>query len=222
MLPAILAAAPFGLLVGALATAKGLSPLEAILMSALVFAGSAPFVALDLWTEPVSWVVIGLTTLLVNFRHVLMGASLAGRLPTTTTGGRGVAAFLMADETWAMAELKARQGGLTVAYYAGLGVTLYLNWILWTGVGAVAGAAIDDPARYGFDFAFTAIFIGLIAGLWRGSDTTWVVAASAAAAVAANVVADGPWFILAGAIAGVAAAALLANGNGGQATEGEP
>src|SRR5690606_13880274 len=159
MLPAILAAAPFGLLVGALATAKGLSPLEAILMSALVFAGSAQFVALDLWTEPVSWVVIGLTTLLVNFRHVLMGASFAGRLPTTTTGGRGVAAFLMADETWAMAELKARQGGLTVAYYAGLGVTLYLNWILWTGVGAVAGAAIDDPARYGVDFAFTAIFI---------------------------------------------------------------
>ena len=44
--------APFGLVVGMAADAKGLSLLETLLMSGFVFAGTAQLVALQLWSDP--------------------------------------------------------------------------------------------------------------------------------------------------------------------------
>ncbi|MBB3591852.1 putative branched-subunit amino acid permease [Rhizobium sp. BK529] len=50
--PLIVAVWPIGLVFGAVAATKGLSPLETALMSALVFAGGSQFVAMDIWTIP--------------------------------------------------------------------------------------------------------------------------------------------------------------------------
>jgi hypothetical protein len=44
--------APFGLVVGVVADARGLSLLETLLMSGLVFAGTSQLVALELWSDP--------------------------------------------------------------------------------------------------------------------------------------------------------------------------
>lgn len=50
--PAAVAAAPIGLLFGAVAASKGLSPFEVFLMSIMVFAGGAQFAAIELWASP--------------------------------------------------------------------------------------------------------------------------------------------------------------------------
>ena len=71
---------PIGLLFGALAAGKGLSPLEVFLMSALVFAGGAQFAAVELWATPAPIAALVFSTLLINARHVLMGASLVPKL----------------------------------------------------------------------------------------------------------------------------------------------
>ena len=52
MLPFLVGIIPFGLILGAISAERGLSPLETTLMSALVFAGSAQFVAVGLWRHP--------------------------------------------------------------------------------------------------------------------------------------------------------------------------
>jgi 4-azaleucine resistance transporter AzlC len=208
--PAAVAVVPFGLLLGALAAQKGLSPLEVGLMSSLVFAGSSQFVAIELWAEPAPWAVLGLTTFTINLRHVMMGASLGRRLEAFTPGQRLLAVFALADEIWAMAERRAAEGRLAPAFYAGLAMTLYLNWIGWTAAGTVLGALLADPARWGFDFAFTAIFIGLIIGFWRGYGTGLVIAASALVAVLVERSFGGVWHIIAGGMAGMAAGAALA------------
>src|SRR4029453_8168670 len=70
----------YGTVFGGLAAQAGLSPLEAVLMSALVFAGGAQFIALELWQAPLPIVALVLTTLVVNLRFLLMGASLSGWL----------------------------------------------------------------------------------------------------------------------------------------------
>ena len=75
--PVILATVPVGLLWGTLATAKGLTLLEAVLMSVLVSAGAAQFVALELWSDPAPVFLLAFTVLLVNMRLVLMAASLS-------------------------------------------------------------------------------------------------------------------------------------------------
>mgnify|MGYP000957633712 FL=1 len=78
--PAAVAAAPIGLLFGAVAASKGLSPFEVFLMSIMVFAGGAQFAAIELWASPAPVAALVFSTLLINARHVLMGASLAPKL----------------------------------------------------------------------------------------------------------------------------------------------
>ena len=43
----------------------------------------------------------------------------------------------------------------------GLNITAYLVWILSTVIGALLGNFIPDPTIFGFDFALTAMFLGL-------------------------------------------------------------
>ena len=57
-----------------------------------------------------------------------------------------------------------------------------LNWSISTFLGAILGSFLGDPARLGADFAFTALFIGLVAGFARGRVTLVAVAVSAAVA----------------------------------------
>ncbi|MGB3719815.1 MAG: branched-chain amino acid ABC transporter permease [Proteobacteria bacterium] len=209
ILPAAIAVIPFALLLGALAAQKGLSPLEVGLMSSLVFAGSSQMVAVDIWRDPAPWALLGLTTLTINLRHVMMGASLSLHLGGFRPWQRLLGVAFLADEIWALAERRAAMGQLHPAYYAGLAALLYLNFICWSVVGAIVGPAIKDPEAWGFDFAFTAIFLGLIVGFWRGPGTAVVMAASAVAAVITQAQLGGVWHVIAGAIAGMLAATLL-------------
>ena len=205
ILPVAVAGVPFDLILGANAAAKGLSAPEVMLMSGLVFAGSAQFVAIDLWADPAPWAALGLAALLVNLRHVLMGASLAGKLGRFGRAGRCVAAFFMVDEIWAIAERRALERLITPALYAGAAALLYLNWVALTGLGVALGAFVENPAAFGF--AFTAIFVGLVAGFWKGRPSAAVAAASALAAILVHRLPPGGWSVVAGALAGIGVAA---------------
>ena len=212
MLPIALAALPFGMLFGAEAIRQGLTPWEACLMSLAVFAGGAQFMSMGLWADPVPVVGLALATLVVNLRHTLMAASLSGRMAEFSPWQRGAAAFLMADETWALAERQAQRSGLTPGYYFGLGVTLYLLWVLGTLAGAVLGGLIPDPLRYGLDFAFPAIFLCLITGFVRDWRALPVILAAGGTALAVHATLPGMWFVLVGGVAGILVAAALPTG----------
>ncbi|XEN30261.1 4-azaleucine resistance transporter AzlC [Ensifer sp. WSM1721] len=205
MAPLTVAVMPIGLVFGAVAATKGLSSLEVALMSALVFAGGSQFVAMDIWTHPASWSALAFSALLVNIRHVLMSASIGTKMPAFAGPAKYAAMLLLADEIWAMAELRAGQARLTSAWYAGLAVPFYCVWVLTSLAGSIAGAFAGDPKIIGLDFAFPAVFIVLVMGFWKGRETGAVLAASAAAAVIAHQFLPGVWYIAAGAAAGVAA-----------------
>ncbi|APG83957.1 branched-chain amino acid permease [Sinorhizobium americanum CCGM7] len=208
MAPLTVAVMPIGLVFGAVAASKGLSSLEATLMSALVFAGGSQFVAMDIWTHPASWGALAFSALLVNIRHVLMSASLGTKMPAFSAPAKYAAMLLLADEIWAMAEVRAGQARLTPAWYAGLAVPFYCVWVLSSVAGAAAGALLGDPRAIGLDFAFPAVFTVLVMGFWKGRDTGAVLFSSAAAAVFAHQFLPGVWYIAAGAAAGVAATLL--------------
>ncbi|MFW6076466.1 MAG: AzlC family ABC transporter permease [Hyphomicrobiales bacterium] len=210
MVPFVAAALPMGLLFGTLAAAKGLSPLEAGLMSATVFAGAAQFVAIDLWRDPAPWGLLTLTAFIVNLRHVLMGTSMARHMGQFRTRWRPFALFVMVDETWAFAERRALKGPLPPAYFWGMGAVMWTQWVIGSTVGAVVGQTLGDPATYGFDFAFTAMFICILSGFWRGPRTGAILAASGAAAAATHLAVPGAWYIMTGATAGVVMALATA------------
>ncbi|MGG2476069.1 AzlC family ABC transporter permease, partial [Rhizobium sp. BR5] len=104
--PLLVAMVPIGVVFGAVAIGRGLSPLEASLMSLLVFAGGSQFVAMDLWTHPASWSALGFAALLVNLRHVLMSASIAGKLEDFRGWRKYAAMLLLTDESWALSEFR--------------------------------------------------------------------------------------------------------------------
>ena len=125
ILPLIVAVVPIGLVFGAVSAARGLSALEATLMSALVFAGGSQFVAMDIWTHPASWAGVGFAALLVNIRHVLMSASIGTKMQAFSGLQRYGAMLFLADELWAMAEFRAGATRLTPRWYAGIVVPFY-------------------------------------------------------------------------------------------------
>lgn len=198
---------PFALLLGALATDKGVSTAETALMSAWVFAGSAQFAALDTWSHPAPWLALGLLVLVVNLRHVFMSASVLRRMERFSLGQRLLALPLLADEIWAFSEARAARRPLTPAFFFGLALPFYLTWILSCAAGTLLGALLRDPRAYGFDFAFVAIFVFLILGFRKQSGFVATLVASAAAATLVHVVWPGPASIIAGTLAGICAAA---------------
>ena len=207
--PVLVAATPIGLLWGTLAAGKGLSPLEAGLLSGSVFAGAAQFVAIELWRDPVPWLLLTVTAFIVNVRHVLMGASLSRHLSGINHRWYPIMMFLLVDESWAFSERRAQSGQVTLAHYLGLSLPMWLAWTSSSIAGAIIGRSFGDPAALGLDFAFSALFIGLIAGFWKGPRTGAVLGASAAAAALVKHYVPGAWYIVVGGLVGVAVAALL-------------
>ena len=146
---------------------------------------------------------------LINVRHVLMGASLSPKLKLSR-GQELLAYFFITDESWALSERRALDRPVTGAYWASMAAVLYGNWVVSTSLGAVLGSFLGDPARLGADFAFTALFIGLIAGFGRSRVTLVTVGISAAVAALVHHFVGAPWHVACGALAGIAAAYLAA------------
>ncbi|KKB77954.1 hypothetical protein VW35_12510 [Devosia soli] len=211
--PVAISIGAYGLVWGVLARGAGLTLLEVSLMSGLVFAGSAQFVALDLWTSVPSALPVGpliLAALIVNLRYLLLSATLRPLYPAKGGMGRGILSmYFVTDENWAMTVAAMARGEGSVAFLVGGGV---LAWIAWMGtnlIGYGLGSTIDDPSRWGLDFAFTATFLALLLGMWkgRGDLLPWLVAALAA--ILTSRLVEGSWHILGGGMAGSLVGAIM-------------
>ena len=187
---------------GVLARHTGLSAAEATLMSALVYAGAAQFVALTLWAAPLPAVALILTTLVVNIRHMLMGATLRPWFRHLSALKAYGSVFFMVDESWAVTIAELREGASDTAFLIGSGGALFIAWVGSTFLGATAGALLPASAQVALGFAFTAVFVALLTGMWRGKTDLlpWLVAAGVA--VAAAYWLPGKWYIVLGGITG--------------------
>jgi 4-azaleucine resistance transporter AzlC len=201
-LPLAVSDAAYGVVFGVLARQAGLSLPEATLMSALVYAGSAQFVALGLWAGAVPVISLGLSTLLVNLRYLLMGSTMAPRLADVPPLRKYASLFLLTDESWALSLAEFERGKGCYGFLVGSGLLLYCAWVGGTVAGRLAGALVPNPSTLGLDFAFTALFAALLAGRYRGRRdlTPWAVAGCTALVTAAWI--PGMWYVLTGAVAG--------------------
>ena len=124
-------------------------------------------------------------------------------------GWRYALMYCLTDESWAIAERRAQHKPLDLGYLLGCFLPLWPTWFLCSFIGAAVGKNLGDPAALGLDFAFSAIFLSILMGFWKGPRTGAVIIASGFAAVAAKLWLPGAWYIMAGGVAGVVVAALL-------------
>lgn len=213
-LPVTLGVLPFGITCGILAVASGMLPAEAIAMSLLVFAGAAQFVSISMIGQGISGGdIIGFTTLLVNLRHLLMGASLAPymrRLPLWKQAGLS---FGMVDETYAMTMARIRTDGYSASYQFGSNLTFYCVWGISTVAGALAGGLIHDPLSWGIDFAMPATFLALLIPRLKDRSTRIVfIAAAVSSTLSALWIPDKWYIIIACVVAGLLGGLLKGGG----------
>ncbi|WP_218966393.1 AzlC family ABC transporter permease [Snodgrassella alvi] len=211
-LPVVLSFIPFSLVLGAQAIQKGMSTGEISLLTAVNFAGGSEFVAVNLWTSPPHLFLIALMTLLVNSRHILMGAALTPYLKDLPKRKVISALFFMCDESWALALTDTKNSpGQKFSYYFYLGTALglYLGWIGFTTIGALIGPIIGDVTHYGFDMAFVAVFLVLLKGMWKGFKMAipWLV--SLLVAIISYCFLPGAWYVLLGMLAGLTVAFII-------------
>lgn len=169
--PLMLGATPFGVIFGALAVASGLSPLAALGMSLVVFAGSSQFIGATLVGQGATLPVIILTTFVVNARHALYSASLAPYLKHLPQRWLLPLGFFLTDEAYAVTIREFEEGKTDPSrrhwFMFGTEFSMYLNWQLWTIVGIVAGAVLAADGGLGLDFAMSVTFIGITVPLIR-------------------------------------------------------
>ena len=157
--PIGVAAFAFALSFGVLARASGIGSVEAIVMSATTFAGSAQFAAASILGAAGGVVSAIVAATLLNARYAPISVSVA----PVFVGGRLrrlCESQLIVDESWAMS--RRTDGRYDRRLLVGAGLVLYLCWVGGTVIGALAGDALGDPASLGLDAAFPALFLAIL------------------------------------------------------------
>ncbi|MDP9281079.1 MAG: AzlC family ABC transporter permease, partial [Chloroflexota bacterium] len=200
--PVFVTAIVVGITFGLTARQSGLGVVEASAMSVIVFAGAAQFVMVDLLRTGTPVPLIVLTVLLLNARHLLMAAAIRPFVATVSLPRRLGLAYVLTDEAFAMGIGWFRRGHRDLAYYTVFSTVLWCFWNAGTLLGAVFGAGVEDPQRFGIDFAITAVFVAIVAiGVRHRADAAVALAAALVAAALRLAGASAVAVVVAGALA---------------------
>jgi len=202
---------PFGIAVFAISISFGvlarplMGPVAPIVMSILVFSGSAQFGALAVLGAGGSAAAAIAAGLLLNARYLAMGLALAssllGRAPS-----RAAFAMTTVDASWAAASIGG--GAFDPWYMVGVSIPQYAGWVLGTVLGVFIGPVLGDPNTLGLDALFPAFFLALLFGEARGRRRMAAAGGGAGIALALTPILPVGLPILAAALGAVAASRL--------------
>jgi 4-azaleucine resistance transporter AzlC len=209
IVPSLFGAGAWGMVSGVAMVKGGLAVPWAIMMSLLVYAGSAQLAALPLIVASAPLWVIVATGLVTNLRFVIYSAALRpyfAQLPARTRARLG---FFMTDFTFALFMRTAADGKLPErhrdAWFSGVCTNNWLTWQLSALTGIVAASYV--PTDWGLEFTGTLALVALVGP----SLLTRPALFGAAVAALVALLAHGLPFklgLFCGAIAGIAAATL--------------
>lgn len=182
--------AAWGLMTGVAMVKSGMSVLEAVLMSLMVFAGSAQLAAMPLIIAGApAWVVLA-TAFCVNLRFVVFSLHLRPYLMHLPRWQRLVHGYLTADISYVLftrrfahpttdAAVRQEQS----AYLAG---NCAVNWSSWVG-SSLVGIALANfiPTHWGLGFAGTLCLVGILCSLATARMRVLAAAVAGMAAVVA-------------------------------------
>jgi 4-azaleucine resistance transporter AzlC len=158
-LPFALAGGLLSLSFGVSAQGVGLGKPAAILMSLVVFAGSAQFASVAILAAGGGLGAALLAATLVNARFLPMGVALAPYLPGNALY-RALQGQPVVDASWALAQ--DAEGHFDRHELFGATAIQYLTWQIGTILGALVGTGGIDPKTLGLEAIFPAFFLVLL------------------------------------------------------------
>jgi predicted branched-subunit amino acid permease len=183
LLPMHLGVAPFGVIYGVVALKSGMPAVAAVLMSSIVFAGSAQFLLAQLVSLGAPGLMMVGAVGVVNLRHALYSASVAPLLARLPRRWKLLLSYLLTDEAYAAAIphlLVAPASPVGHWILLGSGFALWAGWQLATLAGVLLGAQL--PEGLPLDFALPLTFIAIVVPML--TDRVRIVVALAACALA--------------------------------------
>lgn len=205
ILPLAAGAAVYGFAFGLLAAQVGFPWWGVALMSATVHAGSSQIVAVEQFVGTSAVMGAALAGAALNLRYIGIVASLSDVLSGLSLRTKLLAIHITGDENWAltMAE-RAKNPAIGAGFLIGSGLVMITVWTASTTLGAIAGATLPNLEQFGLGFAFTAAFIAMSRGLWRGAPNLLPWAMSFAITISAVTLgAPKAYAIVAGAVCGL-------------------
>jgi 4-azaleucine resistance transporter AzlC len=144
---------------GVLARDAGFPVEAAIVMSAVVFAGSAQFAAVAILAGGGSAGAAIAAAALMNSRFLPMGVALGPSLPGRPIL-RAAQGQTVVDASWAMAS--RGDGTFDRWFLFGSTAPQYVTWLAGTTIGALGGDALGDTSRFGLDAIYPMFFLSLL------------------------------------------------------------
>ncbi|MFC3041288.1 AzlC family ABC transporter permease [Virgibacillus xinjiangensis] len=162
--PIVLGYLPVAITYGVLAKQAGMSLLELTLMSALVFAGAAQFMAVNMIAVGTGVIEIIAATFVLNFRHFVMSFSFINRLRGLNLKWKAPLSLGLTDESFAVTSLHTKEAKMEkgALFYTAIILTAYLSWVLGSMLGGLLGEIIPERLSQSMGVALYALFIGLL------------------------------------------------------------
>jgi 4-azaleucine resistance transporter AzlC len=144
---------------GIVAHDAGFPPVAAIVMSAVVFAGSAQFAAVAILASGGTAAAAVAGAALMNSRFLPMGIALAPSLPGRA-GWRAAQGQTVVDASWAMSN--RGDGTFDRWFLFGSTAPQYVTWLAGTVVGTLGGGLLRDAEAFGLDAVYPTFFLALL------------------------------------------------------------
>ena len=201
---------PIAISFGVLALERGLTGVEATLMSLIVYAGASQFAALAMMKMQVPVSEIVLAVLFINLRHGVMSLSLAPRLTFGPAMLRAAICTGLTDETFAVSSLSPHPQIRELAGFCGLVATAWVSWVGGTVLGVLAASLVPAMIGGALIYGLYGLFIGLlIPPLKRVPHHVWTALGAMALHLGARQIMPSGWAIAAAIVGGSLVGALL-------------
>ena len=159
-MPIALGYFPVAFTFGIMATAGGVDPITALIISLTNFTSAGQFAGTQIMIVGGPLVEIAITTFIINIRYMLMSLAISQKLEPTKLWERLVLAFGITDESFALVTLEKKK----IPFLHMLGIILgpYIGWALGTFCGAYASSLLPQNLQQSMGIALYALFIALI------------------------------------------------------------
>lgn len=158
-IPITLGYIPMGIGYAALAIKAGMTPLQTVGFSVLVYAGAGEIIATTMLYGGASMIAIILTNFVLNLRYMVMNTFVYNKVEKTNMGLNILSAHLVTDESFALFALMNESSIWT---YIGIALTSWLSWIFGAIIGVFTLDLLPAIVTNSFNISLYALFVAIL------------------------------------------------------------